>query len=146
MVEFVRELIIDDYYVDIMLNYRYVSGGYHHKQDIDFAHDSLIYGFSDEHKVFYFADFPMPVSRKHSLCECTYEDFEKVVGNSVLELDSYMNHMIYMLQVKKECDYEYDVNNIISMLEGYLNQSVPEYCMSFNYANKKDIVFGMAYY
>lgn len=146
MVKFVRELIIDDYYVDIMLNYRYISRGYHNEQDTDFVHDSLIYGFNDERKVFYCADFPMSESRKYTLYECSYEDFEKAAGKSVLELDSYMKHMIHALQLKDECGYEYDIENIISLLEGYLNQSVPEYWTSFNHANKKNLVFGTAYY
>ena len=49
---------------------------------------------------------------------------------------------MYLYCLNKECDYKFDINNIINSLKTYYNSATPEYWLMYNNENRDNIVFG----
>lgn len=144
IVLYIKEAIDADYYVNMGINYKYISNSiYYHT---DKVHDVLVYGYDDDRSVILCADFVFS-SSKYMFSECSYEEFEKAYNNDYRrDKASYFNHMIYAYQLKKECDYEYDLRNIIYNLKEYCKGSMPEYWKAYNMKNSEKVTWGINYY
>lgn len=146
IVKYVTDMLKENYYVHMMVNYRYLSRSRFSKSNEDRRHDILIYGYDDEIRTFYCADFMFETS-KYTFSECTFDELNAAYNNCfVRERPSYLNHNIYSYRLKMECDYEYHYKNIIFWIKKYLNCETPEYWNGYNYCNKESIVWGISCY
>ena len=146
IVEYILDAIDNDYYIHMMINYRYISSSRYSKENENKRHDVLIYGYDNELQVIKCADFTFKTS-KYTFSECSYDEFRNAYYNDFLRNEpSYLNHMIYAYKLIDNCDYQFDIHNIIYALKQYISGNSPEYWNGYNYDNKKDIVWGIDYY
>lgn len=146
IIEYVSKMIDRNYYVHMMINYKYLAGSRFSKRNRDRKHDVLIYGYDNEKELLYCADFMFDKS-KYSFGECTFSELISAYNNDIVKKDSsYLNHYIYSYKVKADCDYEYHLNNIVFWIRQYISGESPEYWNGFNYCNKKNILWGINYY
>lgn len=146
IVNYVTELIDNEYYVHMMINYKFLSSSPYHKYNQDKIHDVLIYGYDSNENVFLCADF-MFGGEKYSFSKCTYNELRKAYDSELSKnKKSYMNNCIYSYKLKKKCDYEFHVNNILYGLKQYVNADFPEYWNGYNFCNKESIVCGILFY
>jgi uncharacterized protein (UPF0297 family) len=144
ILDFVIDAIDSGNYVHTMINYFYVPFGPRFNNQ-HLHHDILIHGYNLESKIFYVSDFFD--MGKYSFEELSFADFEKAYSsNNLTTNQDYLNGLIYMYSIKEECDYTFNINNIINPLKAYLNKSVPEYWSMFNSDNRDHIVFGNEIY
>ena len=146
IVKYVTNMLEDNYYVHMMINYRYLSRSRFSRENEDRRHDILIYGYDDEIRTFYCADFMFETS-KYAFSECTFDELNAAYNSYfVKEMTSYLNHNIYSYRLKKDCDYEYHYKNILFWIKQYLNCETPEYWNGYNYCNRENIVWGISCY
>lgn len=144
IVKYVINLIDNNYYVHMMINYKYLSKSRYSKSNIDMEHDVLVYGYDNDAGILYCADFMFETS-KYVFSDCTYDEF-RTAYTGVKGMPSYLNHYIFSYRIKKECDYEYHIKNIVFWLKQYTNSEAPEYWVGYNYCNEKNVVWGISYY
>jgi hypothetical protein len=146
IVKFIIDSINIQNYVHMMINYKYVTNSYFSKENLDKRHDVLVYGFDDVREILYCIDFTFNGS-KYMFYECTFEDFRKAYYNYYVKRESsYLNHCIYSYRLKDNCDYVYDIANVVFWLKQYTYSNVPEYWEGFNNENKHNILWGISYY
>lgn len=146
IVNYVKSLLENDYYVHMMVNYKYLSNSCYSKKGVDARHDILIYGYDDDTEILYCADF-MFEANKYTFSKCTYGELKEAYNNDFVKTKpSYLNHNIYSYKLKRECDYEYHVENILYWIKQYINGDVPEYWRGYNNSNRDNIAWGMNYY
>lgn len=146
IIEYVKSLIDNNYYVHMMINYKYLSRSRYSRRNIDRNHDILIYGYDDDTKFLYCSDF-MFETNKYTFSQCTFDELEKAYYSQVdKEKTSYLNHSIYSYKVKSDCDYEYHIKNIMYWIKQYLNSESPEYWNGYNFCNRENIMWGISYH
>ena len=146
IIKYIIDLIDNNYYVHLMINYRYLSKSRYNKKNVDARHDILVYGYDSEIKTLYCADFMFETS-KYSFCNCTYDEFYEAYNNDFVKKQaSYLNHNIYSYKLKKGCDYEFHINNIVYWIKQYINSETPEYWKGYNYSNMNNIAWGISCY
>lgn len=148
IINFILGSIDKNTYVNLMVNYKYISGSYANKQKIDMVHDLLIYGYDDSKNVFYCADFVYEKNDRYLMFECSFEDLN-IAYNDYREKkrNSYFGkNVIYTYTLEEKIDYEYSPINIYNSIKVYLKSSVPEYWRMYNSCDEKRIVFGLNYY
>lgn len=147
IVSYIEKSVKRGMYVHLMVNFRFISGSYCAHDIKDAFHDLLVIGYDDISKVFVCADFKLNINNKYEVFECTYEDLRLAFMDAHKCMkDSYLNHMVYLYRLKDQCDYEFDINNIVFGLSEYLFGNIPEYWKEYNYANLQNVTFGIKYY
>ncbi len=145
IVKYVINLIDSNFYVHMMINYKYVSKSKWSKGNKDVGHDILVYGYDDVLKILYCADFLF--EPKYAFSDCTFDEFYAAYNNSAVKTQiSYLSHNIFSYKIKNECDYEYHLNNIVYWFKQYVNSEVPEYWKGYNYCNKEMNTWGISCY
>lgn len=91
---FVKKNIDMGRYVNMSINYKYITNDAFVRFPENHAHDALIYGYNDEKELFYLADFSMDNS-KYIFFTVSYYEFRKACDDFVIKTQSYMNHYIY---------------------------------------------------
>ncbi len=146
IIEYITGLLDENYYVHMMVNYKYISTSVYYKKNIDRYHDVLVYGYDNSSETLYCADF-MFNATKYSFSTCSFNDFIKAYDSSAhIDRTTYMNHLIYSYKIRNECDYEFHVFNILYWLKQYMKGEAPEYWNGYNYCNKEKIIWGINYY
>lgn len=133
-------------YLNIMIDQYYIPGYYSYNEE-HAHHDIFIFDYNDSRQVFLASDFFDRTGYK--TIEVKYSDFEKAflsVMEDTPEDYDYFRGLNYVFSLKNECDYKFDVNNILNAVKEYINQTPPEYWTSYNYSNSKDIIFGSGIY
>lgn len=147
IVDYICTNINNNYYVHIMVNFRYIKGSYAFIEGKNAYHDLLVIGYDNDTKMFTCADFKYSLNNSYEEFECSFNDMVLAFEDERTSSEKlYMNHQIYSYKLKDECDYEYDSQNILFGLKNYYFSIVPEYWNGYNYANKQYVTFGMNYY
>ena len=142
--DFAVDCINSDNYVHTMLNYYYVPSSVRYKR-LNLLHDMLIYGYDLDEKVFYIADFFR--NGKYCYEVISFSDFEQAFNTyNIATNHDYLNGLIYLYNVNKNCDYEFSIHNITSSIKAYLDNSIPEYWDKYNRKNSENIVFNREVY
>ena len=146
IVRYIIDAIDSDFYIHMMINYRYVSSSRFSTENVDRRHDVLVYGYDSDRQVLNCADFTFETS-KYAFSECSYDEFRRAYYNDCLRNEpSYLDHSINAYRLRDSCTYQLDTGNIIYALKQYVNGWTPEYWNAYNYKNKKDILWGIDYY
>ena len=141
--EFIMENINNDNYIHTMLNYFHVPNSTRYQKQ-QLLHDILVYGYNFDEKVFYVADF---FKQKYSFEKIAFSDLELAFSTYHLTKNSdYLNGLIYLYSINKDCDYMFNINNIINSIRSYLDAALPEYWYMYNFDNRCNIVFGTEIY
>lgn len=145
ILSFVKEKVDEGQYIIMSINYKYILHEAFVRFNKDHLHDVLIYGYDEEQQIIYAADFSMD-SSKYIFFQISIAEFRESFDEFVLQSESYMNHYIYTLSLKENCDYEYHVNNIFYWIEQYIEGIPTEYWRGYNNKNAEKIVAGLNYY
>lgn len=142
--DFIIENINENNYIQIMVNCYYISVHERYKNE-NRMHDLFIYGYDLEREVLYASDFFN--KGKYSNKEITFTDFNKAYS----EYDSAINHdylfgLVYMYRLNSDCNYIFNIQNIINSIDSYLTCRIPEYWDIFNREDLYRIVFGREIY
>lgn len=141
IIEYIKELIENDFFVHMMINHKYLLNSY-----LDRGHDTMVVGYDDEKGILYCADFAAR-SGKYIFFECSFDEFREAYNDEAIKKGAtYLNHFIYSYKINQECDYGYNVNNIIFWLKQYVNSEAPEYWQGYNYSGRVLVTWGMDYY
>jgi len=133
-------------YIDIMLDYYYVSHSICYKKE-SLYHDMLIYGYDLSKKVFYCSDFLFTESNKYTFSTISFDDLENAFAHSIdNKKRNYLNDQIYVFYSREDCEFEFDEHNIINSLKFYAESKVPEYWSLYNVVNQKNNVYGLNVY
>ncbi len=131
IIDYIEDVIENDFFVHMMVNHKYLSNSY-----FDRTHDILVAGYVNEKKILYCADFAASTG-KYIFFECSYDEFREAYNDEDVKKGStYINHFIYSYKINTECDYGYNVNNIIFWLKQYVNSYVPDYWKGYKYSGK----------
>lgn len=144
IIDFVIDSIDMGNYIHTMINNFYIPLSQAYKK-YNYRHDIFIYGYNTKERILYVSDFF--ATGKYSFEEISFTDFEKAYSADHLAANSdYLNGLVYLYSLNKECDYKFDINNIISSLKAYYNCNTPEYWLMYNNENIGNIVFGNQIY
>ena len=157
IIEYVKALIDEGFYVYCMGNTEYISA-YHN--DRYWAHNLMIYGYDDVSQTFYLSDFFE--NGKYTRATCSYEELEKALQTA--QMNRHFVNLIYGMKLK-EIEYKFEVDMLLEELTDYLG-SVNLFCKYrtrmdeefysnkggnayyyFSYAEMKDLYyFGLSFY
>lgn len=144
VVDFVKQQIDKNRYVTCCVDFKEITSSF---ISYNYMHDLLVYGYDDEKQVLLCADFLFERNTKYGFYECSYDDFGRAYSNDFMNHRvDYLNDLVYTLELKESCDYEYSVKNLIYWLKEYKESAMPEYWKGFNFCNSKNIVWGLDYY
>lgn len=145
IVDFVIDALDNNNYVNMMINYKYLSKSSLYKKT-DWRHDVMVYGYDNEEKKLFCADFLFK-SAQYEFSECSFEEFEDAYKNRYSYTNStYLDHCVHTFEINSACDYEYDERNILALLKQYYSSEMPEYWKNYNQKNSNKLVFGMQFY
>lgn len=147
IVEYLISLIQNGFYVNLIIDYRFISLSNIWGKNIDRYHDIMLYGFDTEKELFYCGDLLFDKAGRYSFCTCSFDELREAYyyeceNNQI----SYLNRSIYSYRIKKECDYTYNLGNIIYWLQQYYSGEAPEYWKGFNFADKAEVAWGINCY
>lgn len=146
IVDYIEESINDEYYIHMMINYKYIFNSRFYKKNKDRRHDVLIYGYDKEKGTIYCADF-MFNSNKYTFVECTYDELRNSYNNDYVKHEmSYLEHNIMAYKLNETFAYGDVVDNIIYWLKRYADGECPEYWGGINSGNRGNIEWGINYY
>lgn len=157
IIEYVKALIDEGFYVYCMGNTEYISA-YHN--DRYWAHNLMVYGYDDVSQTFYLSDFFE--NGKYTRATCSYEELEKALQTA--QMNRHFVNLIYGMKLK-EIEYKFEVDMLLEKLTDYLG-SVNLFCKYrtrmdeefysnkggnayyyFSYAEMKDLYyFGLSFY
>ena len=157
IIEYVKALIDEGFYVYCMGNTEYISA-YHN--DRYWAHNLMVYGYDDVSQTFYLSDFFE--NGKYTRAACSYEELEKALQTA--QMNRHFVNLIYGMKLK-EIEYKFEVDMLLEKLTDYLG-SVNLFCKYrtrmdeefysnkggnayyyFSYAEMKDLYyFGLSFY
>lgn len=144
IIDFIADFISSDNYVHLMINYFHVPQSMSYQKD-NTIHDVLVYGYDLSKETIYFSDFLN--SRKYSFEEISFTDFINAFTSYKQRTnDDYLKGIIYLYRFDSECDYEFNINNILNSIKAYLSDAAPEYWDFYNMENKRNIDFGTEVY
>ncbi|WP_238917667.1 hypothetical protein [Clostridium sp. YIM B02555] len=133
-------------YIDIMLDYYYISNSIYYNKE-SFGHDMLIYGYDLLKKVFYCSDFLFTESNKYTFSTISFDDMENAFAHSIDDKKrTYLNDQIYVFYCCEDCEFEFDEHNIINSLQFYAESKAPEYWRLYNVINQKENMYGLDVY
>lgn len=141
----VIESIDRGYFVHTLLDYYFVSRSpfYLNKNRV---HDCFIYGYDNEKKELYCADYMFSDVRRLSHGIILFDEFEKAIESSAKRKDQILNGYILGMKPFETDKYDFHIKNIIYGLKQYLGCSVPEYWKGYNNGNMSEIVWGLDCY
>jgi hypothetical protein len=106
-------------------------------------HEIFIYGYNDEEKLMYFADFPINDTVKYQRSVCSYEEIEDAF-TSVVNFVYPLTKPIGLIKYTNSSPYEFDLSYVKNSIKEYIypNRNVAEnynnYAMSiFRYLDWK---------
>ena len=157
IIEYVKALIDEGFYVYCMGNTEYISA-YHN--DRYWAHNLMVYGYDDVSQTFYLSDFFE--NGKYTRAACSYEELEKALQTA--QMNRHFVNLIYGMKLK-EIEYKFEVDMLLEKLTDFLG-SVNLFCKYrtrmdeefysnkggnayyyFSYAEMKDLFyFGLSFY
>ena len=113
IIDYVKALINEGFYVYAVGNTEYIPA--YHREHY-WAHNLMIYGYDDEKKEFYIADFF--VNGKYAHDKCTYLELENALKTAEVNRD-FVN-LIYGIKLK-DIEYKFEVDILVEKLKDYLN-------------------------
>lgn len=146
VIQFIKKCIVDKYYVIIDINTKYI-----HSYTDTFLHNMFIYGFDDEKKIFYIADFFE--NEHYNFKTCSYKEVKQGIEHFDDLVYIYDNpfgkSMLSLLRVKTYADHSFNINEFRNNLNEYLGITNNFYNIykSTNYYNKdENRIFGIRHY
>ncbi|MCI9488752.1 MAG: hypothetical protein HFG97_01820 [Dorea sp.] len=151
IVEFFMNQISNGYYIYTYVNMACIRN-YESKENM--THNPLIFGYDQEERIFYLADFFR--NGKLSFDKCSFEEVEKAFDIDGLDC----KYLLYRFLKKVEfIDFKYEYKNTILQLENYITSkdmygdglyhyftNESEDAIVENVENGFDYIFGLAYY
>ena len=119
IVAFIRDRIIDGYYVCLFVNLRYIK---QYNKNSDVIHDVFIYGFDDEKRLMYATGYVN--GQKYSQINYTYEEIEKAYQSLNVDSPAHINFdtkRISFFKYRENFKYDFSVAKFINDLKEYLN-------------------------
>lgn len=143
IIEYLCDLILDNRYVYVLVDRFYVSCYPQSYQKEHHYHDIFLYGFDQEEKIFYAADF---FDGKYSLKKTTFSEIKQGY-ESVKDNEDWL-HGVISLQVIKTMVYNLDVNKVIRNLREYIERFNPSVHneILFSYMKSDYFDFGINIY
>lgn len=141
IVDYIKDVLENDFFVHMMINHKYLANS-----SLDRTHDILVFGYDQAKQELHCADFASRAG-KYIFFKCSFDEFREAYRDEDVKKGfTYLNHFIYSYKVNKECDYGYNVHNIIFWLKQYVNSEAPEYWEGYNYSGRVLVTWGMDYY
>jgi hypothetical protein len=118
-VSFIKKTIDLDMYVYGFCN---ASNIKEYNRSEAFSHEVFIYGYNDEDKTFYYADFPNNEARKYTFAVCSYDEIEEAF-HSVKKLFIPVVKSIAAIQLYKDGPFAFELSYIKESVSEYLHPS-----------------------
>lgn len=138
IVDFVKQAIDMRYYVDVILNERYVPDreAYGWK---DFPHGNLITGYSDADEVFEVAGYDQ--HKRFKKMPVSYDTFR-----TAYYACDYVDENIFLYGISEYSEYAFDLSVIVNQLDMYLNARSPYKNYGLHQNERDDLAFGVEVY
>ncbi|MEK8205408.1 hypothetical protein NST41_07425 [Paenibacillus sp. FSL L8-0696] len=121
IVECMKALIRDGYYLFMVLEQYYIPGSYGFGK-YSYPHDVMLYGFNENEKVFYIAD---NLSGKYRFSKCSFSQFESAYFSLEKRKDR-LDSKICLLRKKSNSHEKFDLLRVVDTLHGYWKSASPE--------------------
>ena len=120
IIDFMIERIKEGFYVNMDINTKYVSN-----YDFVDLHTIFIYGFDDEKKIFFAADFFM--NGKYSFQTCNFQEIEAAVekyDKSIMNWGGLFNEesILSLVKIDNDFKYKFDIKRFKNAILEYLNE------------------------
>ncbi|MEN8907968.1 MAG: hypothetical protein ABF289_18605 [Clostridiales bacterium] len=147
--EFIINNINEGYYIYMYLNGYYISNFWTHNK-FDYMHDTLIFGYDLEKKIFKTADF-YGQNTKYQFNEVRFDEIKKAYKSADLSNMVDLLEGIILMKYNDYEKYDLDIDLIRKTLEEYLCCMPSNLSYTFGYRkdiylNKSDFAFGLNIY
>ncbi len=144
ILEYLKEMLENDFYVHMMVDYYYVSKSRHYMKKHR-CHDCFVYGFDDDTQELMCADY-MFKDMRLAYDIIKYDEIREGFKASLSRKDEILYEYTYSYKKKDTCDYAFHIQNIINNLKDYRDSVMPEYWRNYNYDNSGEIAWGLSCY
>lgn len=119
LISFIKESINNDFYINLFVNRKYVKSA---SYDVDYTHETFIYGYNDIEKKVYICDYFKGSS--YDKFECSYEEIETAFklcdDYYIAENKKIPIHSVMLVKYNEFCKMNIDIQYIKQSLENYL--------------------------
>lgn len=143
IIEFVIECINRNRYVYLFVVKNYIKCYETEKENVS-IHDVFVYGYDEERKILYIADFFK--NGKYQLEECSFQEFIDAYQAFKKGYRDGLNGVCTIEVVEKEIEYNLSPQMIKLSLQDYLKGIYPHSRYRFYYKNLWDYEFGIDIY